>query len=67
MFSTQTIGRVSDSVDDGSGVFIPQFDYPGPTNDSSDPATATYVSNGRASNSWQVQFSLRYEYGGIGF
>jgi len=64
VFSTQTIGRVTSSTDDGSGVFIPQFDYTGPTNDASDPSTATYVSNGQASNSWQLMFSLRYEYGG---
>ena len=65
VFSTQQVGRVTGGTDLGTGNGVqPDFNYTGPTNDPTDPTTATFVNNGQNRNSWQIQFSLRYEYGG---
>jgi hypothetical protein len=58
VFPNVNIARVTDAT-----AGVPNFDYNGPTNDVSDPSTATFVDNGDNRNSWQLQFSLRYEYG----
>ena len=52
VFSTQTIVRVTDSENG-----VPNFDYSGPTPED------TFVNNGDTRNSWQLQLSLRYEFG----
>ena len=59
VFPNINIARVTDAT-----AGVPNFDYNGPTNDAADPSTATFVDNGDNRNSWQLQFSLRYEYGG---
>ncbi len=61
VFDTQSIANVTSGVDNGSGQIVPVHAYSGP--DLTDP-NSTYVNNGDNRNSWQLQFSLRYEYGG---
>ena len=57
VFPTVNIARVTDATNG-----VPNFDYNGPTNDG-DPANATFTENGDPRSSWQLQVSLRYEYG----
>ncbi|MDT8435515.1 MAG: TonB-dependent receptor [Gemmatimonadota bacterium] len=60
VFSTQTVARVTDATDG-----VPNFDFSGP-NVLDDGEDAIFVRNGDPRNSWQLQLSLRWEFGGGG-